>query len=382
MGDVDGVNGAEVGSPPTISSPKVPVLGPDGKTRFVSRRLYEESAASPELSPKTPRFLYIFDSGWGGVIQAKALKDHGYDSIIHIKNNFSGFPKDELEEQLRGMPGGSHLEMETSIDGCDLIAVGYKYNSTKTLFFVASKGAAPTTEGEPYTTKFLDELRNVLERKVPRPALCSRYFANFNKVDVCDMRRQSELGLEIKWVPKGEHSGKFRLATTIFGQCAIDSMIGTVAETYEHHVLRSYTVKDFIEELAEEMVDNELNGSKSRPFAKRQSSPLYARKESPLVTHELKPIGHHNGVIVQRHCVYCGKKASTYCAFEPCRGACMCQSRKRNCFERHCGGEIPQRREMHTPKKFRGSLIEATPTPPKATPPAKKKRAGSEIREV
>ena len=64
MGDVDGVNGAEVGSPPTISSPKVPVLGPDGKTRFVSRRLYEESAASPELSPKTPRFLYILDSGW------------------------------------------------------------------------------------------------------------------------------------------------------------------------------------------------------------------------------------------------------------------------------------------------------------------------------
>ena len=250
------------------SSPKVPVVGPDGRTRFVPRRLYEESDASPEQPPVKPKYLYIFDSGWGGAIQAKTLKEHGYDSIIHIKNNFSGFPKDELEERLRGMPGGSHLEMEATIDDCELIAVGYKYNSKKTLFFVASKGSAPTTAGEPYVTKFIDELRNVQERDVSRPALCSRYFMNFNKVDVSDMRRQSELGLEMKWVSKGDNAGKFRLATTIFGQSAVDVMIGMTAasETHERHSLRSYTVKDFIEDLATEMVDNELDGSKSRPL--------------------------------------------------------------------------------------------------------------------
>ena len=39
------------------------------------------------------------------------LAKQGYASIVHIKDAFAGYPKDELEEQLRGMPGGSHLEM-------------------------------------------------------------------------------------------------------------------------------------------------------------------------------------------------------------------------------------------------------------------------------
>ncbi len=176
----------------------------------------------------------------------------------------------------------------------------------------------------------------------------------------------------MKWVPKGEHSGKFRLATTIFGQCAIDVMLGTVAESFERHSLRSYSVKDFIEELAAEMVDNEFDGSMSRPsLAKRRASPVHVAKVRPSDFHELKQIGYHEGALLQRRCVYCGLKASTYCALEACRGMTICQVMKRRCYERHCGGEEPKDKGKHTPKKKLASLI--TPAD-KATPPSKKTR--------
>ena len=70
----------------------------------------------------------------------------GFASIVHIKNSSAGFPKDALEEQLRGMPGGSHLEMRTTVDGVNLIAVGSKYNSKKTVFHLASEGAGSTVD--------------------------------------------------------------------------------------------------------------------------------------------------------------------------------------------------------------------------------------------
>ena len=60
--------------------------------------------------------IYVFDSGWGGVSMVVALAKRRIASIVHIKNSFAGFPKDELDEKLRGMPGGSHLEMSTIID--------------------------------------------------------------------------------------------------------------------------------------------------------------------------------------------------------------------------------------------------------------------------
>ena len=98
------------------------------------------------------------------------LAKQGFASIVHIKNSFSGFPKDALEEQLRGMPGGSHLEMRATVDGVNVIAVGSKYNSKKTVFHLASEGAGSTVDGVAYTTQWPDEDGNVLTREVSRPA--------------------------------------------------------------------------------------------------------------------------------------------------------------------------------------------------------------------
>jgi hypothetical protein len=141
--------------------------------------------------PPIPEFVYVFDSGWAGVAQIIAISEATNGkvaAIIHIKNNFAGFPKDELEDMMRGMPGGSHLELETTVKGVDLIAVAYNFSTKKTLYMIATKGAGATIDGEPYYSKYVDHLRNVHVRPVRRPALLSRYFLKFLKVDTHDMR--------------------------------------------------------------------------------------------------------------------------------------------------------------------------------------------------
>ncbi len=58
-------------------------------------------------------------------------------------------------------------------------------------------------------TQCPDEDRDSLTLEVSRPALVSRYFLRFNKVDIIDQLRQHELGLEVKWVGKGNKAGSF-----------------------------------------------------------------------------------------------------------------------------------------------------------------------------
>jgi hypothetical protein len=266
--------------------------------------------------------------------------------IIHIKNNFAGFPKEPLEEMMRGMPGGSHLELETTVEGVELIAVAYNFSTKKTLFHIATKGAGPTVDGEPYYSKYIDQLRNVHVRPVPRPALLSRYFLKFMKVDTHDMRRQSELGLEMKWIPKGENPGKFRLATTIFGQTVIDVLAGCVRESHEKHYIRDYTTKDFVELLASEMVDNELDGSISRPRLQSRRSVVAPELDmrATASTHRLELIKKEAYGYKQLHCIYCRLKSSFCCTGEGCAGAVVCRSSERNCYDKHIAGESPPKR--------------------------------------
>ena len=112
-----------------------------------------------------------------------------------------------------------------------------------------------------------DGYRNVMTRSVSRHALSSRYFQEFNKVDIADYYRQYAVAMEMKWVVKGDDAGKARIATTIFGQCVVDTMLAYKMESHVGHRARSMTTKDFVEELATLMVDNELNGAVSRPTA-------------------------------------------------------------------------------------------------------------------
>jgi hypothetical protein len=251
------------------------------------------------------------------------------------------------------MPGGSHLELDTTVDGVELIAVAYNFSTKKTLYMIATKGAGATVDGEPYHSKYVDQLRNVHVRPVSRPALLSRYFLKFLKVDTHDMRRQSELGLEMKWIPKGEDPGKFRLATTVFGQTVIDAMVGCVRESHEQHYIRGYTTKDFVELLAAEMVDNELDGHQSRPRLESRRSVVAPELETraTAATHRLEVIGRtpcnnkQGYEYRQLRCVYCHRKSSFFCSGSGCGSVAVCRSSDRNCYDEHVAGENPPERK-------------------------------------
>jgi hypothetical protein len=335
-------------------SPGVTLITEDGQRITVPSNVLR--AAVPADKPKEGQ-LFIFDSGWGGVDMAVKLNKEGHSVIVHIKNSFAGFPKDALEEQLRGMPGGSHLEMRTTVDGVNLIAIGSKYNSKKTQFHVATEGAGSTKAGKPYVSKYHDELGNVLTREVARPAVVSRYFCKFNKVDIHDHLRQHELALEEKWVGKDEKAGKFRMWSTIRGVSAIDTMLALKSHSHKGHSIRKVSTRDFIDLLAEEMVDNEIDGSTPRPSPPKRIRPVSGDLNMPASsgqTHDLETIGHMSDVrallpneknkLIQLRCSVCRKKASTYCTLPACGQVAVCASLKRGCFKAHCSGEVQEPR--------------------------------------
>ena len=55
------------------------------------------------------------------------------------------YPKDYLQETLRPLPAGSHLVLQATYEGQDLLAIGYKYHSRKVLFFVATVASVGQT---------------------------------------------------------------------------------------------------------------------------------------------------------------------------------------------------------------------------------------------
>ena len=89
-----------------------------------------------------------------------------------------------------------------------------------TLFFVCTDGAGSTSPGSPYEMKWSDEHGNIHVRKVPRPAVISKFFQFVNAVDIHNHLRQSCLKLEKKWVTM---DCWFRLTTTLFGMSVVDT---------------------------------------------------------------------------------------------------------------------------------------------------------------
>jgi hypothetical protein len=333
------------------STPGVPVTLQDGSTAYVPSSVFRSAVASPASKPLYDR-LFIYDSGWGGVSQVLAFAKRGLGCLVHIKNSSAGFPMVELEKNLRGMPGGSHLEMKSTIDGIVIIALAYKFNSKKTLFFSFAEGCATTTAGQPYVTQWPDENGNVLTREVDRPAAPSRYFLTFNSADTHDHRRQHELALEQTWVGKGPDAGKFRIYTSIEGITIVDTFLAVIHHSHRGHDVRAMTTQDFAERLAEEMIDNELDGSVSRPSTRRKrpvtEAALTSQPEDEGLVHRLVSMGHYSEArrlkagekdsIIQVRCDVCLSKCSTYCAAAQCKRAPICATHKRNCFAQHKEG--------------------------------------------
>ena len=92
------------------------------------------------------------------------------EAIMQIKSNHGLYPKQFIPDALADGPGGSHIVLTATYpDEVKFVAVGYRYNSKVTLFFVATKNVGSTNQGAPYEMKFADSHGNVHVRLIDRP---------------------------------------------------------------------------------------------------------------------------------------------------------------------------------------------------------------------
>ena len=172
------------------------------------------------------------DAWFGSVKCAVGLAQRGRAFVGQIKSNHALFPKIYIEDKLKDAPGGTHIVLKGTYKEVDLIAIGYRYSSKKTLHFVTTSDAGSTTPGVPYEMKFTDAYGNIHVRDVDRPDVISRFFQESNCVDKHNQARQFELGLEKKWITDDAY---FRLFTTLVGINVVDTW-----KLASHHRLLSY----------------------------------------------------------------------------------------------------------------------------------------------
>ena len=229
----------------------VPKLGVSTK---VSLRLAEPCMKAHTNTAS--KAIFLGDSWFGNVPTVVNMKNKLNAHFIGVvKTGHKRYPKKWIETTMQDWPSGTHIVLESQdIDGQTVIAMGYKYNTRNTIFFISSKGAAHTMPGIPYSAEFIRSTdAHPVVRKVPRPYLASLYFENNNCIDKHNHARQYELAVEKAWVTQ---DGYFRIFSTILGMCVTDAW-----KAYKHHLPnkakdKTVTVKKYANILALSLLNN------------------------------------------------------------------------------------------------------------------------------
>ena len=165
--------------------------------------------------------LFYGDSWFSSLKTAVAVKKELQCEYIGvIKNAHKQYPRKYLETTMKEWPSGTHLVLETQVEGETIYAIGYKYNMRKVLLFIATEEAGNTMPGTPYEAKWLDDNGRMCSRQIPRPHLISEYYKNSNQIDKHNHARQGVLALEKNVVTQ---CGYFRLFTTYLGITVTDA---------------------------------------------------------------------------------------------------------------------------------------------------------------
>jgi Transposase IS4 len=133
------------------------------------------------------------DAWFGSVKAATALSKKGYKAILQVKTGHGLFPKKFIDEALKDAPGGVWIVLESVNQDVPLVAIGYRYSTRTTLFFVATTDSGTTSKGNPYEMKYTDDWGNVHVRYVDRPEIISKFFERSNMIDKHNHVRQSDL---------------------------------------------------------------------------------------------------------------------------------------------------------------------------------------------
>lgn len=197
---------------------------------------------------------------WFGCVDVVVYTKREFDTdfVGVVKNSHRKYPKEYLEKTMAEWPGGSHLVLEATIGGVDVVACSYKYNKKKVNCFVFTKGAGHTEPGEPYEVKWKDDNGNTRHRDVPRPDVVAKYFKNSNVIDVHNQSRQFDLRLEKHWVTE---NGYFRLVTTMFGIVVTDCWRAYRFHLHSNHRHKGMEVQEFAKILAKDMLDNKYTAT-------------------------------------------------------------------------------------------------------------------------
>ena len=81
-----------------------------------------------------------------------------------VKMSHKVFCLDTLENLMKDSPGGQYIVIKrtSSVTGVrPLLAIGYKYNYSEVLLFIATEGAVSTEPGDTYLSCFPDIYFNV-----------------------------------------------------------------------------------------------------------------------------------------------------------------------------------------------------------------------------
>jgi hypothetical protein len=270
----------------------------------------------------------------------------GKQLIACVKTAHAGYPKDWLLSTLQPLPGGSRAILTSTVNGQNLLAVGYKYNRRKVLFFVATMGAGVTTNGAPYLQRFPDAHGNLVIREVPRPDVVSKYFEASPRVDNHNQSRQDDLGLEELWQTQDCY---FRLHCTVQGVCATDCWKACRFHLAPQHPLKNATMAKFADRLAAALVQNNLPSVPGSVRTTSRKRPLeavtntHAAEPSPDAEHTVERYAAPTtgGKIPQLGCRWCSVKeervsyTTRYCV--QCRIA-LCapaSTHQRDCWAQH-----------------------------------------------
>jgi hypothetical protein len=153
------------------------------------------------------------------------------------------------------------------------------------LSFIFTKDAGSSAPGEPYIARFPDKFGNVKTRKVPRPAVISKYFNVSDVVDSHNQCRQLCLRLEKCWVT---HDPWFRLDTTIIGMTVVDCWRLLKFQS-KNKAMRSLRMIDFADRLAWDLVHNRMNAELGTTLVESSSTSESSSKPSSTSESSSKP---------------------------------------------------------------------------------------------
>ena len=99
----------------------------------------------------------LVDSCFDSNIAAEAVMEIGADLIGMVKKNTKGFCKETIEKLTKDWPVGSYLVLRSKPmvpRDRKLIAIGYRYNARKVLYFIVTDNAGSTKTGITYSSKY------------------------------------------------------------------------------------------------------------------------------------------------------------------------------------------------------------------------------------